>query len=379
MPSWVWNPAPLRPGGPERGSPGPGGTELARQYGQLWGIFCGALEQCLTADGGGDAAQTWGACPPAPPAALPVSTAGTDSRLPGPGDGGHGPGWGGAAGRFSSFWGRRTAPSPRSPRGRPPHRPGPGAAGGLRPGPLPPAGGKAGPGRAPSSTPSAPSPRRSSDVSWPAQGEGGGESGPPSWWAPSPPSFPSAGDGPSRPVPHALWALAAQDPETRAALDGDAPCQTRFRRLDQAAGWTRAASPLRRWRPCTERKWPCPPPGWTSISPATSPTSSATACRLRTAARRGLTRRPMAASSTSSWSGFSAPFATRVGRPRRRRRPSAPSPPRRWRTTSARSWEGWSTRPPGSATPLPAGAQRPGGGGQRGGGAPGLRLPAHLL
>ena len=55
-------------------------------------------------------------------------------------------------------------------------------------------------GRAPSSTPSAPNPRRSSTSPGRPRGRGG-KSGPPSWWTPSPPSFPSGGDGPSCPVP----------------------------------------------------------------------------------------------------------------------------------------------------------------------------------
>ena len=54
--------------------------------------------------------------------------------------------------------------------------------------------------------------------------------------------FPQCGGtGHPAPSPDALRALAAQDPEARAALDGEAPCQTLFRRLDQAAGWTRGS------------------------------------------------------------------------------------------------------------------------------------------
>ena len=79
-------------------------------------------------------------------------------------------------------------------------------------------------------------------VSWPAQGEGGGEKRPAFLVDTLTTLFPQCGGtGHPAPSPDALRALAAQDPETRAALDGEAPCQTLFRRLDQAAGWTRGS------------------------------------------------------------------------------------------------------------------------------------------
>ena len=79
-------------------------------------------------------------------------------------------------------------------------------------------------------------------VSWPAQGEGGGEKRPAFLVGTLTTLFPQCGGtGHPAPSPDALRALAAQDPEARAALDGEAPCQTLFRRLDQAAGWTRGS------------------------------------------------------------------------------------------------------------------------------------------
>ena len=103
------------------------------------------------------------------------------------------------------------------------------------------------------------------------------------------------------------------------------------------------------WRRCTGRRWLCRPLGWISISPVTLPISSATAWGQRTAARRGSMPRSTEPLSISCWKpccGRSGPRGGWRGSPKRRSRPARPG---RWRTMWPGNWGVWSTRPPASA------------------------------
>lgn len=77
-------------------------------------------------------------------------------------------------------------------------------------------------------------------VSWPAQGEGGGEKRPAFLVETLTALFPqSGGQGRPAPAPDQLRAMAAADPAAREALAGEEDCAALFHRLDQAAAWTR--------------------------------------------------------------------------------------------------------------------------------------------
>ena len=187
-------------------------------------------------------------------------------------------------------------------------------------------------------------------VTWPFQGAGGGEKRPSFLVERLNRLFPAAAAQGGRRPPWISCVPWRPDCPRSDRLCRTIPSATRC-----FAAWigrpTGPGEGCRRtgWRRCTGRRWPCRPLGWISISPVTLPISSATAWGQRTAAQRGSTPRSTEPLSISCWKPCCGRFGPREAWHRSPWRRSRPARPGRWRTMWPGNWGGWSTRPPASA------------------------------
>ncbi len=78
-------------------------------------------------------------------------------------------------------------------------------------------------------------------------------------------------------APRPALELAGRFPQAGAALRALPEYAPWWSGWSGPPGWSGGGSPARRWTPSMGGGCPCPPPGWTSTSPATSPTLCSTA------------------------------------------------------------------------------------------------------
>ena len=185
-------------------------------------------------------------------------------------------------------------------------------------------------------------------VTWPAQGETGGEKRPSFLIERLETLFPQCQrrEKPA-PSPDQLRSLAAGIPSIRAALSEDPRSAAIWIRPPAGSG---GACRRGLCLPSMGRRSLCRPPGWINTSPATLPISCATAWTPAPAVPPDLTRRNTARLCIMFWNMCSEPSKTKAAQPRSPTRPSKALPRRPCGTMSTASWAAWRIRRPASGT-----------------------------